>query len=748
MSRTTTSKSAISKKTRSAITGLILALAILSPKVSLAGKPLKSLDLDLLFSPDDSVRINFNGAPLTGLTWLADGRHFIQPSRGNDQPALKVDARTGKSWHLYEKSKVVEAIEALPGSPNDQENPVSEVESTLSTHNDALLLNYANDIFYYDPKTDRALRLTTDADPELEEELSPDGRWASFSRNHNLHIVSIANQSERALTRDGGPDLFFGRLDWVYQEEVYGRDNFKGYWWSPNSDRIAYLKLDESPVQEFTVIDHLPTRLSKEITNYPKAGDPNPLVELGVVQVSNGETVWLDTSKYESIEHLIVRVGWTPQGEYVVFQVQDREQTWLDLNLANPATGEMKTLFRETSPAFIQVVDHPSWLEDGSFLWLSSRSGYQHIYHFDREGTLIRALTSGEWEVRELYGFDNAKQVFFSATELTPTETHLYRLPLEGGEFQRISTARGTHSASFAPAFDTYLDTWSDIHTPPRVTLHEPDGSLIRAIDTNEVPELAEFQLGEIEFMQVPASDGFMMEALWVRPHDFDPSIKYPVLQYNYGGPQAPVVTNEWGGSRQMWHHYLVEQGYVIWMCDNRSASGKGVKPTWSAYQRLGVVELQDIEDGITWLQKNEWVDPDRIGIWGWSYGGFMASYALTHSKIFAIGIAGAPVTDWSLYDTIYTERYMRMPQNNPDGYLDTSVIEAAANLHGELLLIHGTMDDNVHFQNSIKLVHALQTAGKQFDLMIYPTSRHGVLDRGQSFHLYMLMSRFVLERL
>ena len=717
--------------------------------MSLAEESLKRLDLDIIFSPDDGVRIDFSGTPLGGLEWLADGRHFIQPSKGNDQPALRVDARTGKSSPLYDKSKILDALEALPGFPVDKANPLTEAEPTLSIDHQALLINNASDLFYYELKTDRALRLTSNAEPELEEELSPDGKWLSFSRNHNLYIVSIDDQSEMALTRDGGADLFLARLDWVYQEEIYGRDNFKGYWWSPDSDRIAYLRLDESPVHEFTVIDHLPTRLGKEVTNYPKAGDPNPVVALGVVEVSEGKTVWLDTSKYESTEHLIVRVGWTPDGKKVVFQVQDREQTWLDLNLADPATGEMETLFRETSPAFVEVVDQPYWLEDGSFMWLSSRSGYQHIYHYDRQGKLIRALTAGEWEVRDLYGVDEeSRYVFFSATELIPTETHLYRLAFERAKLDRISTRGGTHSASFAPTFDTYLDTWSDIHTPPQVTLHETDGSLIRVIDGNEVPELAEFQLGEIEFMQVPTNDGFMMEALWIRPHDFDPSIEYPVLQYNYGGPQAPVVTNEWGGSRQMWHHYLAGQGFVVWMCDNRSASGKGVRPTWSAYQRLGEVELQDIEDGISWLKKNEWIDPDRIGIWGWSYGGFMASYALTHSKTFAIAIAGAPVTDWSLYDTIYTERYMRMPQNNPDGYRDTSVIEAAANLHGKLLLVHGTMDDNVHLQNSVKLVHALQRAGKQFDLMIYPTSRHGVLDRGQNFHLYALMSRFVLENL
>jgi dipeptidyl-peptidase-4 len=246
----------------------------------------------------------------------------------------------------------------------------------------------------------------------------------------------------------------------------------------------------------------------------------------------------------------------------------------------------------------------------------------------------------------------------------------------------------------------------------------------------------------------VPARDGFPMEAVLIKPPDFDPAKRYPVLQYNYGGPHAPVVADAWGGSRYLWHQYLAQRGYVIWMCDNRSASGKGIRPTWEAYRRMGAVELRDIEDGVAWLRQQPWVDPARIGIWGWSYGGFMAAYSLTHSKSFAMGIAGAPVTDWRLYDTIYTERYMRMPQNNPEGYRETSVIEAAADLSGKLLLVHGTIDDNVHLQNTLQLAYELQKADKEFELMLYPKSRHGVRDRKQELHLYRAMTRFVMANL
>ncbi len=737
-------------KRSTALGAIVIAVqAFSSPLTAIPESSLKPLDLEVLFSPDDKVRIDFNGTPEAQRTWLADGVHYLETPSSGDPLPLKVDARTGESVALYDTAKVAKAFEALTGISTDEANQIAKSSPTVSIEHDVLLFNHDNDLFYYELEDGLALRLTTGADSEVEEEISPDGRWVSFCRNNNLYVVSIDTRSEQALTRGGGPDLFFGRLDWVYQEEIYGRGNFKGYWWSPDSERIAFLKLDESPVHEFTVIDHLPSRLSKEVVNYPKAGDPNPTVEIGVVHISTGDLAWVDTSEYDSIEHLIVRVDWTPGGENVVFQVQDREQTWLDLNLSHVQTGETTNLLREDSPAFVEASEQPLWLEDGSFLWLSSRSGFQHLYHYKPTGELMGPLTQGNWDVRKILGFDkSSRRLFFSSNEHSPIETHLYRCLLEKGEIERISTRSGTHDADFSATFDAYLNTWSDIHTPPQVALHEADGALIRVVEANKVPELNEFQLGEIEFMQVPTTDEFVMEAMWIRPHDFDPAATYPVLQYNYGGPGAPVVQNAWGGQRQMWHHYLASKGYVIWMCDNRSASGKGVAPTWSAYQRLGEVELEDIESGLAWLKRNRWVDAQRIGIWGWSYGGFMSSYALTHSQSFSAGIAGAPVTDWRLYDSIYTERYMRTPQNNPDGYRSASVIEAAGNLHGKLLLIHGTMDDNVHLQNSVKLAHALQKAGKQFDMMIYPTSRHGVLDRHQSAHLFTLMTRFVLDNL
>ena len=733
------------------------------------------LELEDIFGPDSERRIDATGE-LPTVTWLDDATYLVAESQGQAgetggtkeaRSPLKVDVKTGKSAPLFEVSRLVGALERLPGFDARTAGKAAASELQFDEKHATAVFEHGGDLFYWRVGAEEVRRLTFDPEPEVGFELSPDGSLVSFVRGHDMFVYDLASGRERALTADGSEELLYGRLDWVYQEEVYGRGNFKGYWWSPDSTRLAFLRLDESPVREFTVVDHIPVGLDVEVTNYPKAGAPNPTVQLGVQPAAGGAPLWIDTSKYQPIEHLIVRVGWTPDGKSVVFQVQDREQTWLDLNLADPATGKVTTLFRETSPAFVGVIDEPEWLDDsldssldsslgGGFLWLSERSGFQHIYLYDAEGKLQRQLTSGEWEVRDLYGVASEPGgsgggrafVYFSAMQHSAIAPHLYRVALTGGEPERLSRREGSHAASWSPGLRYFVDTWSDVTMPPQMRLHDASGAEMRFVAENRVEELGRFRLGTVERLQVPARDGYPMEAMLIKPPDFDPAKRYPVLQYNYGGPHAPVVSDAWGGTRYLWHQLLAQRGYVIWMCDNRSASGKGIRPTWEAYRRMGAVELRDIEDGVAWLRQQPWVDPARIGIWGWSYGGFMAAYALTHSKSFAMGIAGAPVTDWRLYDTIYTERYMRMPQNNEEGYDETSVIEAAEDLSGKLLLLHGTIDDNVHLQNTLKLAYELQKADKEFELMLYPKSRHGIRDRQLELHLYRTMTRFVVENL
>jgi dipeptidyl-peptidase-4 len=362
---------------------------------------------------------------------------------------------------------------------------------------------------------------------------------------------------------------------------------------------------------------------------------------------------------------------------------------------------------------------------------------------------LIRQVTDGKWEIRSVEGVDETKGViYFTGTEASHIAPNAYRIRLDGTGQTRITQGEGSHRVDFNPTFTHFVHYWSDINTPQQVRLFDANGKLVRVLAENKVAALAQYKLGKVELMQVKTRDGFTMEAMMIRPPDFDPSKKYPVMSFTYSGPQAPSVRNAWGGGAQMWHQLLAQKGYIIWVCDNRTASNKGVESAWGVYRNFGELELRDLEDGVSWLKSQPYVDGSRIGIWGWSYGGFMTSYALTHSQSFKLGIAGGSVTDWRDYDSIYTERYMGTPQNNPEGYRKASPLHNAKDLHGKILLIHGTMDDNVHVQNTIQFAYELQKANKPFQLMLYPKSRHGVTDPLLLKHMRQMMTDFIVQNL
>lgn len=708
--------------------------------------PVQAQDRELTIDDvaDPAARTKFNGKPQMPVTWL-DRDHYLA---GN----LRVEAATGRSSPFFDAAKMQAALEKLPGMRPDEAKRLASGDLQMNAARTAAILNYANDLFYYRFGGDDAIRLTNTAEPEVGEEFSPDGRQVSFVRDYNIHVVDIATQKERSLTSDGNAKLFNGRLDWVYQEELYGRGNFQGYWWSPDSRRIVYLQLDESQVRDFTVVDHIPNQQDLEVYAYPKAGMPNPTARLGVVDAIGGQTRWVDLFRYQGFEPLIVRVNWTPDGGRVVFAITDREQTWLDLNFADPVSGKVTTAFREKSKAWIGADGTvlPHWLKDGSFLWVSERDGWQHVYHYGADFRLIRAVTSGKWEVQELLGVDESKGlVYFTGTERSHIGLDAYRIRLDGSGLTRLTDAAGTHGVRFDPTFSHFVDIWQDAQTPAQSKLFSADGKLIRVIDENKVEPWKEYRMSRPEFLNVKTRDGFVMEAMMIKPPGFDATKRYPVFIHTYAGPHAPQVRNAWNsGMGNIWHQLLAQKGYIVWICDNRSASGKGLESTWTIYRNFGELELRDIEDGVGYLKSLPWVDGSRIGINGWSFGGYMTAYALTHSKSFRIGISGAPVTDWHLYDTIYTERFMGTPQNNPEGYEKSSVLKAAGNLSGKLLLIHGTIDDNVHMQNSVQFIYELQKAGKPFDLMIYPKSRHGLRDPKLIRHMREMMLKFILENL
>jgi dipeptidyl-peptidase-4 len=709
----------------------------------------KLLTLDDLYDP--AARVSFGGpvSARPGYVWL-DETAYVRTRRANGGVEhLRVNAVTGAEAPLFDAARLAAALRAVPGVTAEDASRLSRQRSyVFAPDHTALLVTVGDDLFHWAFDTARVTRLTSTPGLEDEVTFSPDGRLVAFVRDHNLYVVDLQGR-ERALTTDGHSQLLNGRLDWVYQEEIYGRGTHRAYWWSPDGSRIAFLQLDEAPVPEFTVVDHIPYRQGAEITDYPKAGDPNPEVQLGVVRATGGDVLWVDTSKYAAADHLIVNVDWTPDSREVVFQVQDREQTWLDLNLGAAAKGTTSTILRETTKAWVSALGAPIWLKDGTFLWLSERDGWQHLYRYRRDGTLVGRVTSGDWECDIVYGVDEAAGlVYFAGTERSHIGRDVYRVKLDGSGLTRLTERAGTTSASFSPGLRMFVGTWSDVNTPHQARLHRADGTEVRLIDANEVQPLKEYKLSKPEFVQVKTRDGFTLEAMLIKPVGFDPSRKYPVYQHTYAGPHAPQVRNSWGGTTMMYHHLLAQRGIAVWICDNRSASGKGAQSAWVAYKRLGETELTDIEECLDYLKQQPWVDGSRLGINGWSYGGFMVSYALTHSKSFAMGIAGGSVTDWRDYDSIYTERFMLLPQNNPDGYARTAPRHAAKNLHGELLLLHGLMDDNVHVQNTIQFAYELQKAGKPFEMMLYPKSRHGVTDPQLMKHMREKMLEFTLRTL
>lgn len=714
---------------------LLLATPLLAQK--------KQLTLEAVYDPN--TRIAFSGVVQSGFEWI-DDNSFIWPHK-NDKGRFDewrlFDVTTGKQRALIDRAALRKALEGTGLGAEVAAEAAESDELELDAKKSGLVLSVADDLYFYSLAKGTAARLTSAPGEEEEATFSPDGQRVAFVRNNDLYVVDLSGR-ERRLTTDGSKTTLNGKLDWVYQEEVYGRGTWKSYWWSPDSARIAFLQLDETPVPEYTVVDHIAYRPDLEVYPYPKAGDPNPRVALKIVPAAGGAIVTVDNSRYGGGEFLIVNVDWDPKA--LTYQVQNREQTWLDLNTAS-ADGKSRTLLRETTKAWVDPIASPHWLGDGTFLWQSERSGWRHVYHYKADGTLLRQITNGEWEVRDLHGTD-ASFVYITATERSPIGQDTYRIRLDGTGLQRLSSEPGTHSTIFSPSMKYYVDKRSDVRTPDQVRVHTNDGKVARVVEENRVAVLGEYDLPNVEFLQVKTRDGFPMEAIMIKPTNFDPSKKYPVYQFAYSGPHAQSVRNVWGSSRMLFHQLIAQQGVIVWVCDNRTASGKGAVSAWPAWKNLGASELRDLEDGIVWLKQQPYIDGSRVMISGWSYGGFMAAYALTHSKQWSSGIAGAPVTDWRDYDSIYTERLMLMPQNNPDGYRAASPRFAAKDLHGRLLLIHGTTDDNVHVQNTIQFAYELQQLGIPFEMMLYPKTRHSVIDKKTQFHLQGVMLDFIRRQL
>jgi dipeptidyl-peptidase-4 len=579
---------------------------------------------------------------------------------------------------------------------------------------------------------------------------SPDSRSVAFVRDNDLYVTDLAAGAERRLTSDGSTEIINGTSDWVYEEELGLRDAFR---WSPDSRRIAYWRFDQSPVPAFPMTDELTLYPTVSVLRYPKAGQPNSRVTVGVIPAAGGETVWLeagpDTGQY------IARMEWSGPDSVVVRRLP-RRQNRVDVLMLSANTGRGRLVASDgDSTAYVNIADRSVvWFDDGArFLMLSDRTGWRQVFLYDRAGNVVRQITENGADVLDIIAVDERQQaVYVLAAAPTPTQRQVFRYPLGGGPGARVTQVPGTHSVSFSPGFRQMLDVHSAAGQPPRAVMHD----LItrrapRVVEDNAALErkLAAAPIRPPQFFELPMPDGTRLDAYRLVPADFDSTRRYPVLMYVYGGPAAPQVNDAWGGSRYLWHQMLTQHGYVVVVVDNRGAAWRGRDFRKITQHRLGTIESQDQMDAARWLGSQPWVDPARIGIWGWSYGGYMT--ALTAGRggtLFKAAMSVAPVADFRLYDTIYTERFMWTPQENAAGYQESSVLPHLEGLAADLLLVHGTGDDNVHPQNSILIANRLQSLGKPFQMMLYPNRTHAISGGNTQVHLYDMFTRFILENL
>lgn len=654
--------------------------------------------------------------------WSPAGKEFLYQQDGK---LFLYDAASKKAKEIVELKKL-EATAVKPPAAKRfdwQNRRVSEqtLQWMPSAHD--ALVSIEGDLFLVNLTNRKWEQLTSTPVAERDPKPSPDGKRIAFRRDHDLYAMDIATKNVTRLTQDGGDNLLNGELDWVYPEEL---DLGTAYWWSPDSSRLAYMQFDTTRIGTYPHADLSGITPVTEPQKYPKAGTPNPDVRLGVVEATGGQTKWLDLG--DTREHLLARINWVPETASIAVQKMNRLQNRLDFVLADAKDGSVKTLFTETDPHWININDDLRFLPSrNQFLWASERSGFRHLYLYDMTGRELKRLTNGEWEVSGITAVDEKKgKVYFTSTETTPLDRQLWVVDLDGGNKRALTTSAGTHAISMSPAADYYLDTFSNLSDPGKTTLHRADGAEVAVFREVDRKALDEYEILPTEIVTFSTTDGAKLYARMIKPAGFDPSRKYPVIVQVYGGPHAQAIRNMWAGMRL--DQVLAHKGFIVWQVDNRGSAGRGHAWETTLYRRFGKQELEDQKAGVDYLRKLPYVDGSRVGINGWSYGGYMVLYSMTNAPdYFAVGVSGAPVTDWRNYDTIYTERYLGLPQENEKGYAEGSAVTYAGNLKGKLLLIHCFGDDNVLFQNSFQMLSALQKAGKQFELMMYPDKSHGV---------------------
>jgi dipeptidyl-peptidase-4 len=710
------------------------------------------------------------GPTIVGLKISPDGSRvtYLQgkPEEKDRLDLWQYDIRKGHAGILVDSKAIAPAKETLSDEElNRRERQRTAalsgiLEYSFAPSGGALLFPLGGNLYYRDlakHAKEAAVEINHSNSAASDAAISPTGGYVAFVRDQNLHVYDIAKGQEKALTADGGGPIKNGMAEFVAQEEM---DRTTGYWWAPDDRHIAFARVDETPVKVTERFEIAADNVATFPQRYPAAGSPNVLIRLGVADVQTGDVTWIDLGNDPDI--YLARVNWLPDGKTLAIQRESRDQRQLDLLFANIDTGQSRVVLTETSKTWIELNSELSFLTHSrEFVWASARNGYQHLYLYDYEGHLLRPLTAGPWNVddfraRAIKGIDEKHRlIYFTATEKSPTERQLYRTSLDTQDPQkidRVSQEDGLHGIVMSPDTRFYVDTFTSTSQPPQVSLHGADGKLQAQLLENrldakhpDAPYLADNSVPE--FGTLTAADGQILYYRLFKPAHFDPAKRYPAIVDVYGGPGIQRVLDNWTGSS--FTQILTRGGYVVFQLDNRGTAFRGTAFQAPIHDKLGDIEVADQVQGARWLAAQSYVDPARIGVWGWSYGGYMTLMLMFKAPdVFRAGVSGAPVTDWSLYDTHYTERYLDRPVNNAAGYATSSVLPYAKDLKGKLLVMHGMADDNVLFLHSTKLFRKLQDLGKPFDVMVYPGAKHGLTRQHDGRHAYATIKRFFDENL
>lgn len=683
-----------------------------------------------------------------GFRALNDGEHYSKTvETENGDAIVSFSFLTGKAVDTILKPTALiimnDTIEFSDYSFSKDEQKILLVVNPESIYRHSTREDY----YLYDRKTGKLRPITLNG-KAMYGSFSPDGKRIAFVRENNLYTYDIDSGTETAVTTDGKRNAVInGATDWVYEEE-FSMD--VAFCWSGDGTHLAYYRFDETGVKEFNLTYYGNLYPKEETYKYPKAGESNSKVELHVYNLSTGKDNRIFST--DSTWEYLPRIQWTRNPGILGFQRCNRHQNILELVHYNVLDGSQKVILKEENNSFIEVTDDLYYLENGKqFIWTSTRDGFNHIYLYETSGKLIRQVTAGSFDVTRFYGYDEkARNFYYQSTERSPLERHVYAIQLSGKK-KLLTPAPGTHNASFSEGLKYFEDTYSSIGIPYRCTLNDHNGRELRVLEDNARMKetLGKYRFGKTDTLSFLADDGVRLYGWIIYPPDFNPAKKHPVLMHVYGGPGVQTVTNDWDGPNYLWHQMLAQKGYVIVSFDNRGTPGRGLEFANCIYRNMGGPEVKDQLNAVRFLKGQTWTDPDRIGVWGWSFGGYMTSLLMTKGNgTFKAGIAVAPVTTWRYYDSIYTERYLQTPQENPAGYDENSPIQFAKGLKGNFLLVHGSTDDNVHMQNSMDFVSALVKANKPFEQFIYPNKNHGISGGSTRLHLYSMMTRFITEKL